>query len=298
MGSGDEWPFLSRNEALQFQLNRVTEAGHTPGAPGGGVPMKTADVMRRDWDDRAQKNALFYIEDSQKNWDADAFFRSGEEDYGEFVSPVLAETGFDPAGKTIVELGCGAGRMSRSFAQRFNKVIGIDISAEMLKRGRELLPEAPNIEWLQGNGLDLGNVPSESADFAFSYLVMQHMPAKPVVSRYVSEIVRVLRPGGVFLFQYNSLAAPSMNLKGRMAWAVIDAVWSLGLVGLSRKIAGGFGFDPLTAGRAWRGAIVSRTEMCAFVESAGGSVMGTKNDGTSAAWCYGTRRAGPPSTAS
>lgn len=245
--------------------------------------------MRRDWDDRAQKNALFYIEDSRTDWDAEAFFQSGEEDYAQFVVPVTEQVGFDPSGKTVIELGCGAGRMTRSFASRFNKVIGIDISEKMLNRGQQLLPETTNIEWLQGNGLDLGNVPKESADFAFSYLVMQHMPTKQVVSKYVSEILRVLRPGGVFLFQFNSLTAPSMNLKGRIAWAIVDAFWSLGLVGISRRVAGAFGFDPLQAGRTWRGAVVSCAEMGGFVQSAGGTVLGTNNKGKSDTWCYGAK---------
>ena len=70
----------------------------------------------------------------------------------------------------------------------------------------------------------------------------------------MSEIVRVLRPGGAFLFQFNSLTAPTMNLKGRIAWSVVDAFWSLGFIRFSRRMAAVFGFDPLTAGRAWRGS--------------------------------------------
>jgi SAM-dependent methyltransferase len=251
--------------------------------------LRTANVMRRDWDDRAQRNALFYIEDSRRDWNADSFFQSGEDDYCTFVAPVLEQIGFEPVDKSMLELGCGAGRMSRSFANRFRSVIAVDISSEMLKRGQQLLPDASNIVWLQGNGLDLANVPSESADLVFSYLVLQHLPTEQVVSQYVSEIVRVLRPGGAFLFQFNSLTAPTMNLKGRIAWAVIDAFWSLGFIRFSRRMAWAFGFDPLTAGRSWRGAPVACGEMCAFVQSAGGTVLETKNDGTSAAWCCGTK---------
>jgi SAM-dependent methyltransferase len=251
--------------------------------------LRTADLMRRDWDDRAQRNALFYIEDSRHDWNADSFFQSGEDDYCTLVAPVLEQIGFDPAGKSMLELGCGAGRMSRSFASRFRNVVAVDISSEMLKRGQQLIPDAPNIVWLQGNGLDFANVPSESTDLVFSYLVLQHLPAEQVVSKYVSEIIRVLRAGGVFLFQFNSLTTAKMNLRGRAAWAVVDAFWSLGFVRLSRKIASAFGFDPLTAGRSWRGATVATGEMRAFVHNAGGAVLETRSDGTSATWCYGTK---------
>ncbi len=89
--------------------------------------MKTVELMRRDWDDRARKNALFYILDSRGDWDSESFFQSGEDDYQVFVEPVLERIGFNPTGKVMLELGCGAGRMTRSFAARFNTVYALDI---------------------------------------------------------------------------------------------------------------------------------------------------------------------------
>jgi SAM-dependent methyltransferase len=245
--------------------------------------------MRRDWDDRAQENALSYIEDSQHDWDAESFFQSGENDYCSLVAPVLRQMGFDPAGKIILELGCGAGRMTRSFATRFKTVVAVDISSEMLRRGQQMLPDASNIAWQLGNGSDFANVPTGSTDLVFSYLVLQHLPTEQSVSTYVSEMIRVLRPGGVFLFQFNSLAKSTMNRRGRAAWAVIDALWLLGFVRLSRRTARALGFDPLLAGRSWRGAPVAPGEIRAFVRNAGGTVTETRGDGTSKTWCYGTK---------
>jgi SAM-dependent methyltransferase len=251
--------------------------------------MRTVDVMRRDWDDRARKNALFYIDDSRPDWDSDSFFQSGENDYRTFVDPILKRMGFDPEGKSILELGCGAGRMTRSFAARFKTVHALDISSEMLSRGRQLMPSASNVVWQQGNGSDFAGVADESIDLVFSYLVLQHLPTEQLVSKYVSEIVRVLRVDGVFLFQFNSLTTPTMNLRGRVAWAVVDKFWSLGFVRLSRTMAWAFGFDPVVAGKSWRGASVPASEMRAFIHGAGGTVLETRGDGTGATWCYGTK---------
>jgi hypothetical protein len=39
-----------------------------------------------------------------------------------------------------------------------------------------------------------------------------------------------------------------MNLQGRMAWTVVDALWSSKLVRLSRATASLLGLDPATAG--------------------------------------------------
>jgi SAM-dependent methyltransferase len=254
--------------------------------------MRTADLMRRDWDDRARKNASFYIEDSRRDWDPDSFFRSGEKDYSTLVDPVLKRIGFDPAGKIMLELGCGTGRMTRSFAARFKTVLAVDISSEMLERAKQMMPDASNVIWQQGNGSDFANVASESTDFVFSYLVLQHLPAEQLVSKYVSEIVRVLRPGGTFLFQFNGLTKKStMNVKGQVAWGIVDAFWSLGLVRLSRGVASAFGFDPVAAGKSWRGAPVTAAKMREFVKWAGGTELETTGDGTSATWCCGTKAA-------
>lgn len=254
--------------------------------------------MRRDWDDRAQKDALFYIEDSRHDWNSNSFFQSGESDYCTLVAPVLKQVGFDPAGKVMLELGCGAGRMSRSFATRFKTVLAVDISLEMLKRGQQLIPDASNIVWQQSNGSDFANVANESTDLVFSYLVLQHLPAEQLASKYISEIIRVLRAGGVFLFQFNSLMTPTMNLRGRIAWAVVDTLWSSGFVRLSRGMAWAFGLDPLMAGRSWRGAPVAPDEMRAFVHNAGGTVLEIRGEGTSATWCHGTKIASVHSNSS
>jgi SAM-dependent methyltransferase len=251
--------------------------------------MKTVDLMRRDWDDRARKNALFYILDSRDDWDSEAFFQSGEDDYQAFVEPVLKRIRFNPAGKVMLELGCGAGRMTQSFAARFHTVYALDISSEMLQRGQQLMPGKSNVVWQQGNGTDFAAVANESTDLVFSYLVLQHLPTEQLVSKYVSEIIRVLRPGGFFLFQFNSLPKPTMNLKGRVAWAIVDTFWSAGFVQSSRWLASAFGFDPVAAGRSWRGAPMPVNKMRTLVSKAGGTVLETNGDGTSAVWCYGTR---------
>jgi len=71
--------------------------------------------MRRDWDKRARANAFHYIASWRKDWDEASFFASGSEDYLRLVDPILRKVQFDPVSKSMAELGCGAGRMTRSF---------------------------------------------------------------------------------------------------------------------------------------------------------------------------------------
>src|SRR5579862_4683003 len=107
--------------------------------------MKAVESMRQDWDERAREDAFHYIASWRDDWTEDSFFQSGEKDYETMVAPVLSRRGWRPAGKTMLELGCGAGRMTKAFANRFGQVVALDISTEMLTHAKSLLPGATNV---------------------------------------------------------------------------------------------------------------------------------------------------------
>jgi ubiquinone/menaquinone biosynthesis C-methylase UbiE len=252
--------------------------------------MNKTDIMRRDWDDRARKNAFHYIASWRKEWDPASFLASGEEDYNNFVHPVLERCSIPTTGRVIVELGCGAGRMTPNFARRYNHVLALDLSFEMLHRAREIHSQTKNILWLRVGGADLSCLASDSADFLFSYLVLQHIPDEKLVFSYIREMLRVLRPGGAFLFQFNGSQKPTMNLRGRLAWGMVDALWSAQLLSLSRKTASLLGLDPAAAGKSWRGAAISASRIDSLVEANGGEVREMPGEGTPIAWCCGVKK--------
>lgn len=251
--------------------------------------MKTAKIMREDWDERARSNAFRYIASWRNDWNRESFFASGEQDYLQLVAPFLKLCRSEPTGKTALELGCGTGRMTCSFAKRFEKVFAVDVSEEMLCRARSYLGEATNIAWILGNGSDLACVETGTADFVFSYIVLQHLPNAPLAFRYVQEMIRVLKPGGLFLFQFNGLRAPSMNLKGRAVWGLVDLPWRLGFRHASRKAAACLGLDPELTGKSWRGASIEMDRMIEVVRLGGGVVKEIKGEETAMAWIGGTK---------
>jgi trans-aconitate 2-methyltransferase len=53
------------------------------------------------------------------------------------------------APRSVVDLGCGAGNVTRILAQRWPRAhfIGVDNSAEMLAKARGTGPDGANIEW-------------------------------------------------------------------------------------------------------------------------------------------------------
>lgn len=247
--------------------------------------MDKAESMRRDWDARATKDAFYYIASWRKDWDVSGFFKSGDEDYQRLVAPTLERFGFSPTGKSALELGCGAGRMTRAFASHFNHVTAVDVSIQMLDRAKQLLPDVQNISWKHANGVDLSDTPSQSIHFAFSYLVLQHLPDERLVCAYIQEMLRVLKVSGICLFQFNGMKKPTMNWKGRLAWGCIDGLWLIHLPGLSRFFAQLLGLDPDMAGRSWHGTAVTTQSIVEAVNASGGTILELSAEDTQMAWC-------------
>jgi ubiquinone/menaquinone biosynthesis C-methylase UbiE len=159
--------------------------------------------MEQDWDSRAREAAEYYIATGQKQWHQDDFFKSGEINVANEVlsDPNIMRRGKKPARMRVLEIGCGAGRMTKALARIFGEVHAVDISAEMIRIAHRNLDGIPNVLLYKNNGSDLSELASRRFDFAFSFIVFQHIPSLPVVENYVREVHRCLRPGGLFKFQ-------------------------------------------------------------------------------------------------
>jgi SAM-dependent methyltransferase len=254
--------------------------------------MDKIECMRQDWDARAAKDAFYYIATWRNDWDVPGFFKSGDEDYQRLVAPTLDRYGFKPAGKRMLELGCGAGRMTHAFARHFSHVTAVDVSMQMLDRAKQLLPDVENISWKQANGADFNDTPGSSVDFVFSYLVLQHLPDENLVCGYIREMVRVLKVSGICLFQFNGSEKPTMNWKGRLVWSFIDLLWVIHLAELSRLVARWLGFDPAMVGKSWRGTEMTPQGVIEAVNASGGTVLEFSGEGTPMTWCCVRKLAG------
>jgi SAM-dependent methyltransferase len=252
--------------------------------------MAESSLMREHWNERALKNAFHYIRDDRKNWEAEAFFQSGDIDYQQFVVPVLTNLKLDPAAKTMLEIGSGVGRLTRTFARHFAKVYALDVSDEMLNQARQMHRDYQNIVWLHGNGTNFPQIVSHSMDFVFSYLVLQHLPTKSLVLGYIREALRVLKEGGVYCLHFCSCTA-NMNWKGHLIWGIMDRltepVMGANLKFLNRGLGSLFGLDSLWAGKTAHGAVVQPREALEAVWESGGAVCAVMGWGCASTWCYG-----------
>jgi SAM-dependent methyltransferase len=185
---------------------------------------RKVDRMRRDWDRRAGENARYYVATGQEHWTDEEFFAAGEQELKDHILNDLGNIcqGRDPKSMKVLEIGCGAGRVTRALAGFFGEVYAVDISPNMVRQARRALTPFPNAHVYCNNGRDLGVLRNWrqrlglekglGLDFAFSSLVFQHIPSREVIESYISEVSRRLRPGGLFKFQVQGYTADDPDL--------------------------------------------------------------------------------------
>ena len=157
------------------------------------------EKMQRDWDQRARQNARHFVNTAQTAWDDEEFFASGESTVTEQILNDMINIcqGKDPKQMKVLEIGCGAGRVTRALAGVFGEVYAVDISGEMVRQARQALADLPNVTIEQNNGRDLSILGDLKVDFAFSTIVFQHIPSKEIIESYVREVHRLLRQNGL-----------------------------------------------------------------------------------------------------
>jgi SAM-dependent methyltransferase len=99
-----------------------------------------------------------------------------------------------PRNLTLADIGCGTGSLTFELARFARKVIGVDLSSEMLRRARAIAKERElaNVEFRQGDVLKLP-LESHSLDAAFCVMVLHFLPDP---ARAIAGLCRVVRPGG------------------------------------------------------------------------------------------------------
>ena len=174
--------------------------------------------MQREWDERARQNARFYVNTERQDWTDAEFFESGERTVSEEILTDMINIcqGKDPQRMRVLEIGCGAGRVTRALAHIFGEVYGVDISGEMVDQARAALAPLPHVHILQNNGKDLEVLGAMRFDFAFSSIVFQHIPSHQIIESYVREVHKRLRRGGLFKFQVQG--APVTDSEPNDTW--------------------------------------------------------------------------------
>ena len=107
----------------------------------------------------------------------------------------------EPKGKFVaLDFGCGPGRNIRRWSDWFLRIDGADISNTNIANAKvflqDQLPEHQNPKFYVTNGNDCGSAPSVTYDFVFSTICLQHICSHQIRFAILSDIFRVLKPGG------------------------------------------------------------------------------------------------------
>ncbi|HVW80786.1 MAG TPA: class I SAM-dependent methyltransferase [Mycobacteriales bacterium] len=239
--------------------------------------------LREDWERLAEHDAYWAVlSDPAKRggkWDVDAFYASGQAEI-DYVMSYAGALRPDLARGDALDFGCGPGRLTYALAAHFSHAVGVDISAPMIELAERRRGTVQNCDFICNDRDDLSVLLDASFDFVYSRIVLQHMPAALALG-YVSEFVRILRPGGLALFQIpepllSPLAQARRGLSHLLRGASDDA-----------KTIRMFG--------------VPRAEVSRQVSAAGGRLLNVAADGSAGAgtvgWLYavvpGSQPTGP-----
>jgi ubiquinone/menaquinone biosynthesis C-methylase UbiE len=121
------------------------------------------------------------------------------------------------AGKSLLDLGCGAGENSVYFASRGANCVAADYSPGMVEVALKLA-EANGVE-VKGKVVNAMAIafPDNSFDIVYASNLLHHIPDPQVA---IQEAHRVLKPGGLFCFWDPLKHNPVINVYRRIATKV------------------------------------------------------------------------------
>lgn len=120
------------------------------------------------------------------------------ESRGEQDAMKLAAMVPDCAGLTVLDWGCGAGRVTTFLDTLFKKVVAVDISQGMMAIARATDPVRTEFQLIRVNKLNLSD---QSVDVVYSFATWMHLPRKGDLGVVLGECRRILIPGGRCVFQ-------------------------------------------------------------------------------------------------
>jgi ubiquinone/menaquinone biosynthesis C-methylase UbiE len=121
------------------------------------------------------------------------------------------------AGLRVLELGCGAGELSRQLVQRGALLTALDVSPRMVELARQRAPEA---RFLVAPAESTG-LPDRSFDRVVGKWVLHHVD----VAAAAAEVRRVLRTGGRAAFFENQDRNPLLRAARRRLWGRRGLQW-------------------------------------------------------------------------
>ena len=156
----------------------------------------------QEWQAWAEKDPLFGViprpgreRGGSKPWTDDDFYESGRTHWDEFMARWQR---YGVNRESCVEIGCGAGRLTRHIAGDFAVVHALDVAEGMIEYARKHM--GSNVRLYVTDGVSLP-VPDCSVTAIFSVIVFLHFDRIEHAAAYFREMARVLKPDGTIMIQ-------------------------------------------------------------------------------------------------
>ncbi len=166
----------------------------------------TLKDVQKTYEAYGEEDPLYAVlsrkEARDNKWDVDEFFASGREEIDGAMSH-LSDLGVEINKGRAMDFGCGVGRLTQALCVEFESAVGVDISYSMIESAETHNKFGDRCEYRVNTTDDLAQLDDASFDFVYSNISLQHSPPT-ASSNYIAEFFRILRPGGVALFQVPS----------------------------------------------------------------------------------------------
>jgi SAM-dependent methyltransferase len=159
--------------------------------------------LQKSWDRLGATDPFWAIltDPAKKNngWDQAEFFKTGVWEVDNILEWVDRVHPL-PSKSLALDFGCGVGRLSQPLANHFQQVRGVDISPSMIALARRFNRHGDRCQYFLHSEQNLALFADGTFDFIYSSITLQHIRPR-FIQLYLSEFARVLRPGGVLVFQ-------------------------------------------------------------------------------------------------
>lgn len=151
-------------------------------------------------------NIITFAHKANGGWTPEEFFAHGQAEIDAAMLRLRDLSRVEQAGinglldrrSRALDFGCGIGRLTQALARYYEHVDGVDISPEMIELATEY--DRKGCSYHVNTTNDLALFDDDTFDLVYTMIVLQHMPRR-YQREYVHEFFRVLKPGGVAMFE-------------------------------------------------------------------------------------------------
>lgn len=219
--------------------------------------------IKKNWEGLANKDPYWAIcthpDKKRGTWNEKDFFLTGEKEIKQLFEYLKVRQITLPDNELVLEFGCGIGRLLRPLYPHFHSLYGVDVSNTMIE-----IAETLNRAYL--DKISFQTIPDTSASLldpgsaslVICLLVFQHLPRNHSF-RYMAELLRLLKPGGLFIFQL--ITKDLRNMKWlRKFRSFIRIRERLALVGIGDHFQ-------------MKMQVLDRKEVCQWIRKNGGEIL-------------------------